>query len=429
MYRNQGKGLGLLVYFVLPVAIAQGTGSSYESEPLNPSGPGGYIGSPVDQAPGVKSGPGYSAPSYNHSNSGYGSNSGSVNIYNSSQSAPVMGGASTQVQSENIQKQPTSRVEASPLTESRADQLRKTRQGFEVETEQKIVEKLESARIDDEKRRADRLFGDRFNTPQEQAPVAPSVNPPPQGAVYPTQPKTAPTPVVLPPPERELTAAETLENELNEADLKAVSKGRTSTKMAELPEAKSESSSYIGALVGMPGYAGVNNVQGKYALGVALANKSKKRFITEFSFLYSSFDLEKVNRGVVDYYTGEVIPIITAVDQYTGSLGLKYQLLSGFVRPVIGALAAYTYRSYTDTQYSGKSYSATSQAFDWGATAGVDVELDEDYTIGFEYRYMSNFSSQVDSGVRRSFSRRLSQSTPLEELNSYFIGATVKANF
>src|SRR5438045_3203689 len=45
-----------------------------------------------------------------------------------------------------VVSQPTTYVEATPLEESRADRLRKARQDTEVQTEQKIVEKLEQSR-------------------------------------------------------------------------------------------------------------------------------------------------------------------------------------------------------------------------------------------------------------------------------------------
>ena len=57
-----------------------------------------------------------------------------------------------------IQQQPVTEVEASPLSESRAEMLRKARRQTEVQTEQKIVEKLEASRLADEKKRAKKLY-------------------------------------------------------------------------------------------------------------------------------------------------------------------------------------------------------------------------------------------------------------------------------
>src|SRR5690606_2509930 len=62
-----------------------------------------------------------------------------------------------------VQTQPTTVIQANPLTESRADKLRRQRQNLELETELKIVEQLESSRMEDEKQRAGVLFGNKFN--------------------------------------------------------------------------------------------------------------------------------------------------------------------------------------------------------------------------------------------------------------------------
>src|SRR6185312_2601845 len=73
--------------------------------------------------------------------------------------------------------QPTTVIEASPLTESGAEKLRKARQEAELYTEQNIVQKLEQSRLEDEKKRADVLFGDKFNqlNNQQNAQAAPAV--------------------------------------------------------------------------------------------------------------------------------------------------------------------------------------------------------------------------------------------------------------
>ena len=77
--------------------------------------------------------------------------------------------------------QPTTVVEAPPASESKADSIRKQRQGQEVQTEQKIVEKLEDSRMQDEKSRADKLFGNKLDNQQ---PAAQTQQAPPPQPVY-----------------------------------------------------------------------------------------------------------------------------------------------------------------------------------------------------------------------------------------------------
>ncbi|MBV2168346.1 MAG: hypothetical protein KUL82_06530, partial [Bdellovibrio sp.] len=81
-------------------------------------------------------------------------------IYILNQATPT---STAQLQQSQIQKQPTTVIEASPLSESRAEQIRRARQDAELQTEQRIVEKLEQSRMEDEKKRAGVLFGDKFN--------------------------------------------------------------------------------------------------------------------------------------------------------------------------------------------------------------------------------------------------------------------------
>ena len=75
----------------------------------------------------------------------------------------------------SVQTQPTTFIEASPLSDSKADYIRKNRQDEEMKTETRIVEKLEQSRMEDEKRRAAALFGDKFDSMQNQSPAQPAV--------------------------------------------------------------------------------------------------------------------------------------------------------------------------------------------------------------------------------------------------------------
>lgn len=77
-------------------------------------------------------------------------------------------------QGQAVQQQPTTYVQAQPVSESRAEAMRKAREHAEVQTEQKIVEKLEQSRLDDERDRADRLFGNRFESPEQKPAPAPA---------------------------------------------------------------------------------------------------------------------------------------------------------------------------------------------------------------------------------------------------------------
>ena len=80
-------------------------------------------------------------------------------------------------QQSSVQKQPITVVEASPLSASNADSIRKNRQEEEMRTETRIVEKLELSRMEDEKKRAQVLFGDKFDALNNKDQAAPHVRP------------------------------------------------------------------------------------------------------------------------------------------------------------------------------------------------------------------------------------------------------------
>ena len=60
------------------------------------------------------------------------------------------------------------KVEARPLTQSKGQRLREERGRIEIQTEEKIVERLELDRLKDEKRRAQKLFDNHFQKPEPQ---------------------------------------------------------------------------------------------------------------------------------------------------------------------------------------------------------------------------------------------------------------------
>jgi len=108
--------------------------------------------------------------------------------------------------------------------------------------------------------------------------------------------------------------------------------------------------------------------------------------------------------------------------------------MSGMVRPVFGGLASYSYRQYTwrDVVYMGQPQmgsSSSSHARDLGVTAGVDLEFNKNFALGFEYRYMFNLTNRVSNLPVFTSGLMPSGGTPLEELNYYTVALAAKINF
>lgn len=333
-----------------------------------------------------------------------------------------------------VQKQDTTIVEAAPLKESSAELIRKSRQDAEVATEQKIVERLERSRLDDEQRRSEVLFGDKFNAIQNQnkqvgkeettVVVTPnnSVAPVVVGdqAVVSTSVVTAPAVVEEPPVKQDVIDRETIRSEVR-ASLAEM-------KENEAPK-KASNKTYVSGLAGLGEYPDVKNVRGNYALGFAFGQKIDDRLLIEGSFLYSSYDVEQ--RDGFCYYFNGCYPRITGMEQYQGAAVGKYQLLGGVFRPVIGGTLAYTYRTFSDKQFGSSTNNAQSHAVDIGVVTGADLEFSPTFTVGLDVRYMWNLTSRTQSsGFQRSFSESVYGSdTPIEKLSHMSISLFGRATF
>lgn len=326
---------------------------------------------------------------------------GSQPIYILNQATPTSN-ANAQTQTQQVQKQPVAVIESTPLVESRAEQMRKSRQDAEINTEQKIVEKLEASRLEDERKRAEALFGNRFES-QQQAPVV-------------AQPVA---PVVIQAPQD--NTRDIVREELQSA-MKAEMEAETAPVETR----------YFSGTVGIGDYPDVRNVQGNYTLGAALGTKFDY-LILEGSFTYSNYTVEQINCCNNMYY-----PKLVDTTQYQGAVAAKYQLMTGMVRPVVGGLMAYSYRKYDwsynqvgmyPTPYGYNGTTSNSHAIDLGVSAGVDLELSKKFTLGFEYKYMFNLSSRIDNQSIMSVAGPQYYGTPLEKLSYYTLALAAKVNF
>ena len=328
-------------------------------------------------------------------------------IYIVNQATPT---STTQLQTQQqVQQQPTTFVEASPLVESRAEQIRRARKSAEIATEQKIVEKLEASRMEDERRRADALFGDRFNSqapnPALQAPSAP-----------------APTPVVIAPPPR--AESPVVDRDLIREEIRAAQEAEKSVPETALTR------NYMTGLAGLTEYPGVNNVRGNYTVGFNVGSVSEG-LVIEGGFTYSNFSVDQLN-----YFS--YLPSRVDVNQYQGHFAVKLEIDAGRVRPFAGGVAALSYRNYTWDRglYSPSPYSysqdqsASSTAIDMGVTGGVDLLISSRMSVGLDMKYLFNLTNRRSNDRSIYYdSNTYAYGKPLEELNYYSIGLGLKYLF
>lgn len=302
-----------------------------------------------------------------------------------------------------VQKQPETIVEGSPLSNSRADSIRRGRQEEELRTESKIVEKLEQSRLEDEKKRASILFGDQFDTLQNQQA---------QPAAQQLAPVQAPSSQVQP---IIINQNETLTRDAVREEVRAA---LTEDDKAIMPSLEQK---YFTANAAIGQYPDIESVKGNYALGAGFGTRFDY-FLVEGSFLYSNYTLDA--KYVDSFY--QVRSANFDMNQYQGMISTKYQLIGGFVRPVVGGLIAYSYRQYVannNTSYgSAGTEFGTSHAIDLGLIAGIDLEFSDKMSAGFDMKYMYNMSSKISGATAAG-------STPVEQLQYFTTGLFARVNF
>ena len=331
----------------------------------------------------------------------------------------------TSARANKVLQQPTTYVQASPIVESRAEQMRKQRQQVEINTEQKIVEKLEQSRIEDEKERAARLFGDKWTKPQEPAQQQPQYQQPIYGQQQ--QPAVVAPAVVNVDEEEDSVKREELEDMKSEI-IGAVRESQQEKAKLDLEayKNKDKKKAYVGAILGAGEYR-ADNVESNGAVGVAIGSYVDDHLAIEGSFLYSNFTLDEFWKR--DFYK--------EIDQYDFSVGAKYSVLPGRIKPYVGGTISYIYRNYTDRtdeyygyEDFGEDEEITSHAVNAALGFGLDFFVSPSFSLGFDYRYSVNVFNNSDSDfLRRSDFREPSNTEPLEEVGFSVFAFTSKIAF
>ncbi len=327
-----------------------------------------------------------------------------------------------------VQKQPTTIIEASPLTESRAEAIRKARQDAELSTEAQIVEKLERARLEDERRRAQLLFGDKLSGQGAENPAQPAatVQPAPQPQII-----VVPTPVA--------PAPEKAEDEMVENEMKSALKAETILPVEPLAPVATK---YFSGIVGVTQASDADHIKGNYSMGFTFGTRYDDTYAVEGSFIVSKYEVENINN--IRWYGGYVD--LFDVDQYSGNVALKYFFLKGMVRPVLGGLAQYSYRDFKWSDKNGtKPYNlsdSNSHAFDIGAIMGVEVQFSPTMSLGFDVRYLKNvavnrnystsslkYNSGAYTSPQKANDYQYGYRTPVEDEDHYMYGLSFQVGF
>jgi hypothetical protein len=275
---------------------------------------------------------------------------------------------------------------------SRAEDLKKNRHRAEMETELKATEKIEESRLDDERRRSEALFGERFKDLDRK-------NEPTAQPVYVPGPQPVVQPVVQP----------VIQQGLDREELREELKSVLSEKEVQKKKA-GPTKSYFIAMAGLTEFPKADNIQGSGAFGIGLGVEAKEKILVEGMFQYASFQ--------------KSYPYPTDIEEYSGIGAIKFQFSSGTIRPLAGGLAVYSYRTYTDN-FVAQSRQASSSVLDAGVLGGAQFELTDDFAIGAEFRYLWNITSKTGDAYPLLFPNE----QPLDQFSHYVVGITGRFNF
>lgn len=308
--------------------------------------------------------------------------------------------------------QPTTVVEASPMAESKAEMLRKERISAEVQTEQKIVEKLENSRLEEERARAERLFGNKFDNANTQTPVVP-VQPQPQPVVQPA-PVVAPVPSA--PTQVTIEKVEIIQPEKPVAEI-----------TAEVPKEEKPVAPmryYVSGQVGNYSYD-ANNMKSNYGLGVSVGTLIDDRWAIELGYFYS-------NHYIDTYWKA---PVFSKLDQNDISATAKYYIMGGKFRPFVGGDVVYISREYSDRlqygeswEYNSSNTSESTQAVNMALIGGADFFINDKFAIGgaLEYSFNVMNTNPIDWG--NSYGAPANAKN-LEEISAYVLKISAKYVF
>lgn len=302
------------------------------------------------------------------------------------------------VEQRNLQSQGAIIVEGASVL-SRSDDLKNRRKQEEQKTENQILEKLESERLQAEQQRQKNFFNIQGTTPQTPYPYYdnPYENPQNQAAARaPQQPNYR-------------APSQTLSQEAG--DILGV---------GSIFGAGHNEEYYTSVILGTIEYPQAVNIKSNITGGFSVGASLSDRYLMELGFLYSN------------YYVNDH-SAFKELDQFAVQGAVKYRFLTGRIRPVLGVVGAYTYRRYSDISLSFRrnypSYNddyESSNSLDFGFVTGVDVLLNNEISLSLDYRYMLNLAnrSSTDSVYDIFYGRE-----GIEDLDYYLLGVGLRMHF
>ena len=287
--------------------------------------------------------------------------------------------------------QPTVQVLGQPVSETYAVELKKSRYEAELQTEQKIVERLESSRLRDEQERLNKMFGNTSPLAST-ATVAPVVS--------------------------------------------------TTSNQVSVPSApESAKKAYVGFHGGQASnFTSLENVNSYGSLGISFGTFAQSGLMVKSDFFYSKHRIDNMY-SIYSNYGYDEYRDKTMSHQLSGSLTLGYTPSFGRFRPYAGASIAYNHwihSAYTDDSQCKRvslrdcKNQVKTDTVNLGLTTGVDFQLSQRLSIGFNmlvnvYNIYNNLSDRIAD--YDDYSRNDENPVYIEETNWLIASINAKLYF
>lgn len=128
------------------------------------------------------------------------------------------------------------------------------------------------------------------------------------------------------------------------------------------------------------------------AFGFSVGTRISNYFLVESALIVSKIFAEGYDNAGLQFYD--------KIDQYNVNLALKVpvfegQIFAGRLQPIVGVVGSYTRRNYKEQSINGGYLGIedrSTNAFDMGASLGVDFYVNKKFAIVTEYKYMFNIT-------------------------------------
>jgi hypothetical protein len=222
----------------------------------------------------------------------------------------------------------------------------------------------------------------------------------------------------------------TLDDDALEAETQANLIAQQSVTEVDVMPKRKEKNMYISGTVGMLAYPDVNNIEGTYSAAASFGYIWEENIMLELGFGVAQYKMESLNANILnlkDKYD---------IDQYSVNVAAKYSMAFGRIVPNAGVMLQLTQRNFTQRDPNNIGNNGitidrgNSQTTDAGLIGGVDFEMNRDFAIGVDFKYMMNVAnSSEDIATINSTVQNGTTVTPIEKLQSYTAGVSARMNF